>query len=207
MSKYAGEKVLVIERALFDSLGSFQGHRADSEAYIESILRPENNHFMDRDAAEEDVNFKQIIPYAIFKAGDAYLTYERGKSGGENRLHAKLSLGIGGHINPVDDQGDAMGKETYFAAIEREFNEELNIDCGFKIKTLGLVNDDGNDVGKVHLGVIHLVELESPAVTANEDGIANLQFLTLEQLSEEGTLSRLESWSQIAVDLLKQKSL
>ena len=203
MSKYAGEKVLVINRSLFDQLGAFDGHRADDGGYFQTLLKPVNNFFMDRAEAEEAPAFKQIIPYAVFTDGEKFLAYERGKSGGENRLHAKLSLGIGGHINPIDAKDDAMGEETYFAALHREFHEELNINCEFTIDTLGIVNDDSNDVGKVHLGMIHLVKLANQDVSANEEGIANLQFLSLDELAEEATFSRLESWSQIAVDLLK----
>ncbi len=202
MSKYAGEQVLVVKRSLFEELGAFQGHQKDNSNYFETLLLPENNFFMDRAEAEEDPSFKQLIPYAIFKCADKFLVYQRGKSGGESRLHAKLSLGIGGHINPIDTEDDSMGEQTYFRALDRELNEELQINSKFTINTLGFVNDDETEVGRVHLGLIHLVTLESEDVASNEEGIANLEFVSLEQLQNPDTFNRLETWSQIAVDLL-----
>ncbi|MBK1789623.1 NUDIX domain-containing protein [Persicirhabdus sediminis] len=203
MSKYAGEQILVIPRPLFDDLGSFQGTNADIDKYLPVILNPENNFFMDRAAAEEDPTHKQLIPYAIFKAGDKFLHYRRGKSGGEARLHAAGSVGIGGHINPIDERTDHLGEATYMAGVEREIEEELNISGSHSQKIIALLNDDSNEVGKVHLGVVHLFELENDQVTANEDAIAELQFLTLEQLQGEYYES-LESWSQKCVDALAQ---
>jgi len=202
MSKYDGEQVLVIPRNLFEELGVFQGYKTDTEGYLGALLNPKNNFFMDRELAEGDPTHKQLIPYAIFKAKDKILCYERGQSGGEGRLHAKLSLGVGGHINPVDSSADPLGEETYYAAVNREFSEELNIQTNYQQSILGLVNDDANEVGKVHLGVVHLVELDSEEVTANEKGIANLQFRTIQQLNEPEIFDRLESWSQIALSMV-----
>ena len=112
MRDYKGEEILVIPRALFDELGSFQGIQTDVVRYLEAILDPANNFFMDRAEAEEDPSHKQIIPYAIFHHDGRYLHYTRGKSGGESRLHAQGSVGIGGHINPVDERADPLGRET-----------------------------------------------------------------------------------------------
>jgi len=89
MRDYQGEEILVIPRELFDKLGSFQGIETDTARYLEAILDPANNFFMDRAKAEEDPSFKQIIPYAIFHHEGKYLHYTRGKSGGESRLHAQ----------------------------------------------------------------------------------------------------------------------
>ena len=113
MKDYQGEEILVIPRSLFDELGAFQGIETDVERYLDAILDPKNNFFIDRGAAEEDPSFKQLIPYCLFKHGDRYLHYVRGKSGGESRLHAKGSVGIGGHINPVDTREDHLGMATY----------------------------------------------------------------------------------------------
>ena len=129
MSKYNGEQILVVPRDLFDELGSFQGMCCEPSRYMPTLLDPANNFFMDREAAEEDPSHKQLIPYALFRHGDRYLHYVRGKSGGESRLHALGSLGIGGHINPVDERTDPLGKATYLAGVEREIEEEL-VDLG-----------------------------------------------------------------------------
>jgi len=201
MSKYAGEEILVVKRALFDQLGDFQGIDNRIDHYLPTFLNPENNFFIDRASAEEDPSHKQIIPYAIFRCGNDYLHYTRGKSGGESRLHAKGSIGIGGHINPVDSREDHLGEATYMAGVERELEEELVIKSSYTQRTVALLNDDSNDVGKVHLGVVHIFELDGKEVTAGEDALANLQFISKEQLKGE-FYEHLETWSQLCVDAL-----
>jgi len=199
MRDYQGEEILVIPRELFDKLGSFQGIETDTARYLEAILDPANNFFMDRAKAEEDPSFKQIIPYAIFHHEGKYLHYTRGKSGGESRLHAAGSVGIGGHINPIDERADPLGRETYLAGVEREIDEELIIEAGHKNSMVGLLNDDSNEVGKVHLGVVHLFELESDEVRSGEDALANLAFQSASDLKGE-LYPHLETWSRFCVD-------
>lgn len=198
MSRYDNEKVLVISRSLFDELGAFQGINLNPEAYLPGILDPANNHFLLRDDAEEDPSFKQIIPYAVFRYGDKFLHYVRGGGGGEKRLASKGSIGIGGHINDSDFASASLDKGTYTNGVEREIDEELNISGSYTQEILGLLNDDSNEVGQVHLGVIHLVTLDSDQVSAGEAVIEDLQFLTLEELQERR--EDLETWSQICVD-------
>ncbi|MDB0056327.1 hypothetical protein OAF11_00230 [Akkermansiaceae bacterium] len=201
MKDYKGEQILVIPRSLFDELGSFQGIETDVARYLDAILDPKNNFFMDRCTAEEDPGFKQLIPYCLFKHGDSYLHYVRGKSGGESRLHAQGSVGIGGHINPVDAREDHLGMATYLAGVEREIEEELNIIGGHTNKVVGLLNDDSNPVGQVHLGVVHVFELETDQVTSNEDALAELGFYDAATLKGE-MLDRLETWSKSCVEAL-----
>lgn len=202
MGKYADENVLVITRELFDRLGAFQGISFETERYLPTMLDPANNFFLNRDLAEEDPGHKQIIPYAIFRHGDRFLHYVRGGGGGEKRLAAKGSIGIGGHINDTDHAASSLDKDTYTTGVDREINEELNLTGGHHQEILGLINDDSNEVGQVHLGVVHLFTLESDEVTAAEDNITGLQFLTLEELNAER--DRLETWSQICLDGLLQ---
>ncbi|HCQ39724.1 MAG: hypothetical protein CMP30_04015 [Roseibacillus sp.] len=203
MSKYDGEEVLVFPRSLLDDLGAFQGLTTETEHYIPTLLDPSNNFFMDREAAEDDPGFKQIIPYSIFRFGNHYLHYVRGKSGGESRLHAQGSLGIGGHINPVDERSDPLGHATYIAGVAREIDEEIALPARPQQKIVALLNDDSNPVGRVHLGVVHLFELESMEAQAREDALSDLQFKSTEEL--QGPLyDLLESWSRFCVDALNK---
>ncbi|MBG70614.1 MAG: hypothetical protein CMN06_10970 [Roseibacillus sp.] len=203
MSKYDGEEILVVPRQLFDDLGSFQGLTTETDRYIATLLDPSNNFFMDREAAEEDPSFKQIIPYSIFRIGDHYLHYVRGKSGGESRLHAQGSLGIGGHINPVDERNDPLGRATYIAGVAREIDEEILLPSQPKQRIVALLNDDSNPVGRVHLGVVHLFELESREAQSREDALLDLQFKSVDDL--KGPLyNDLESWSRFCVDALDE---
>ncbi|MBL9159123.1 MAG: hypothetical protein JNJ70_16705 [Verrucomicrobiales bacterium] len=202
MGKYADENVLVISRELFDRLGAFEGISFETERYLPQILDPANNYFLNRDLAEDDPSHKQIIPYAIFRHGDRYLHYVRGGGGGEKRLAAKGSIGIGGHINDTDHASSSLDKDTYTTGVEREINEELHLTGSHTQEILGLINDDSNEVGQVHLGVVHLFTLESDAVTSAEDNIENLAFLTLEELAARR--DSLETWSRICLEGLLQ---
>jgi predicted NUDIX family phosphoesterase len=191
------EHVLVIKRSLFDELGAFQGFQAEAPRYLEAMLAKGNNFFMARPDAELDPTHKQLIPYSIFRHQGRYLIYTRGGKSGEKRLVAKKSIGIGGHINPHDEREDSLAETTYFNSIEREIDEELNITGKHTQRVIGLINDDSNEVGQVHLGVVHLFDLETDQVTSNEDAIQDLRFLTLNELM--ANIDQLETWSQICV--------
>ena len=199
---YEDESVLVIKRELFDEIGTFQGISTEIDKYLPAFLNPINNFFIHRELAEDDPTHKQIIPYAIFKHGDKFLRYLRGKKSGEQRLVSKSSIGIGGHINQDDFNSSSLEKDTYLTGIEREINEELIINCDYNNLPIALINDDSNDVGQVHLGVVHLFDLESDQVEAGEANIENLEFLSSDDLLREK--DNLESWSQICVDHLDE---
>ena len=192
------ENVLVVRRALFEELGAFQGLQADTDRYIDAFLKRENNCFLPRSRAEEDPSYKQIIPYAVFTYGDKILHYVRGAKSGEKRLVAKGSIGIGGHINDGDESLFSFDRDAYRAAVHREIEEELKFSGGYEDRVAALINDDSNDVGRVHLGIVHIVRLETFAVTAGEKAIAELGFLTLEELRSRR--DHLETWSQIVLD-------
>ncbi len=195
------EHVLVIPRALFDRLGSFQGFQPDTQRYLPALLDTANNFFMERPAAEQDPTHKQLIPYSIFHHAGRYLCYTRGGKGGEKRLVAKRSIGIGGHINPIDQEQAHLGEQMYYNSIEREITEELRIGGSHTQRVIGLINDDSNEVGAVHLGVVHLFELSSDDVVSNEDAIQDLQFVPLGELLADS--DNLESWSKICIEQLR----
>ena len=195
----SSEKVLVISASLFNQLGDFQGLNPNIDHYLPQLLDPTNNHFMDRQQAEEDFDYKQLIPYVLFSYQNQLLHYVRGKSGGESRLHQKGSLGIGGHINPIDKREDPLGKQTYLASVEREINEELSIRTSYTQKIVGLINDDSTEVGQVHLGVLHVFELEEPKIASSEDAIKDLRFLDISELRAPLVYNNLETWSQLAL--------
>lgn len=195
---YPNERVLVVPRALFDELGSFQGLSTDVQRYLPRFLQPDQNYFMLRDEAETDPTHKQIIPYALFHHEGRLLHYVRGKKGGEQRLAAKGSLGIGGHINSEDAEQASLERDTYVIGVDREMNEELKIQSTYQQRIMALLNDDSNEVGQVHLGVVHVFDLASDNVRANEHTITELQFLSRNELEQRR--DRLETWSQICFD-------
>lgn len=198
----AEENILVVPRAVFDRLGPFEGLSFDPERYMPSFLDPANNLFLPRGAAEDDPTHKQLIPYLVLHHGHRVLCYTRGKAGGEARLHAKMSIGIGGHINDGDTHAAHFDEAAYFRAVERELHEELEIPGAYRQRIAALLNDDSNDVGRVHLGVVHLIEVDSPDIRPREDAIRDLRFLEVAELRP--LRDRLESWSQICFDGLAQ---
>ncbi len=198
--RWPNERVLCVPRALFDALGAFEGFSADVQKYLPAFLNPAKNYFLGRDAAEEDPSHKQIIPYALFHHEGKFLHYVRGGKGGEKRLAAKGSLGIGGHINSEDAEQASLERSTYLIGVEREMNEELRLSSTYSQRIVGLINDDSNEVGKVHIGVVHLFELDSTVVEANEAPIESLEFLTRAELAARR--ESLETWSQICFDNL-----
>jgi len=199
MSKYAGEQVLVVKRELLEKIGSFEGIQTDGvEEAMALLLDPENHFFMDRAEAEEDPTHKQLIPYCIFRCRDRILHYTRGKAGGESRLHAKISVGVGGHVNPVDMGEGRKGAAAYHAAVTREIEEELELPGSHEHRIIALLNDESNAVGQVHLGIVHLVELPNDLVSSREDALTDLGFSSLSELN--GPLfERLETWSQYCI--------
>src|SRR5204863_9297293 len=158
------ENILVLKRSLFDRLGTFQGLNFEQERYLGTLLSRGNNFFLPRAAAERDPDYKQIIPYAIIAHGDRVLYYVRGKKAGEQRLVAKGSIGIGGHMNDCDESLFAWDEEAYRAGVEREVNEEIRIEISFDDRIVALLNDDSTEVGRVHLGLVDVFHLDAVKV-------------------------------------------
>ena len=196
------ENVLVVRRSLFDQLGSFHGLNFEPQRYLDAMLARGNNYFLSRVVAENDPSHKQIIPYAILACGDRVLYYVRGKRAGEQRLVAKGSIGIGGHMNDEDESLFAWDEQAYRAGVEREVNEEVQLEPPFEDRIVALLNDDTTEVGRVHLGVVHVFRLEEPRVQKREAMITNLAFLTKAEL--QARRETLETWSQICLDQLER---
>jgi len=192
------ENVLVVRRSLFDELGSFHGLNFEPEKYLGALLSRGNNFFLPRAQAENDPSYKQIIPYAILAQGDRVLHYVRGKKAGEQRLVAKGSIGIGGHMNDGDESLFAWDEHAYRSGVEREVNEEVKIETTFDDRIVALLNDDTTEVGRVHLGIVHVLQLAEPKVQKREAMITNLEFLTKDDLLARR--EQLETWSQLCLD-------
>jgi predicted NUDIX family phosphoesterase len=193
------EQVLVIERKGFEEVGAFNGLATDVERYIDKLFAQGVPRFIPRPQAETDPSFKQLIPYVIMTCQGKYLSYVRGKKAGEKRLVAKRSLGIGGHINPVDwTLFTADPYKTYLEAVQREVAEEVSVETKYQDKVIALLNDDSNDVGQVHLGIVHLWTLDEPKVNRKEQMITQMGFMALPELQQ--VKDSMETWSQICLE-------
>jgi predicted NUDIX family phosphoesterase len=154
------ELVLSFPSNIIDKVGGFQGLNKDFKRYLDVVLTPENAKFLVRKQIENDPKYKQIIPYVLIKFEDRFLYYVRGKHSGEQRLVANGSLGIGGHVSINDDDmitnPDLNVSTIYNNAVKREVTEEVIISSKYTDTIVGVLNDDSNDVGKVHFGIVHL---------------------------------------------------
>ena len=201
MSLDVTEQVLVVPTRLLHELGYFQGFTTDVERYLDALFSPEQTSYRPRGEMEQDPSFKQLIPYVIFRyttaeGGVLLFQYTRGTGQGEQRLHRKRSVGIGGHISS-DDAGQ---HDAYAEGMRRELSEEVIIDTPYQERCVGLINDDLTDVGKVHLGVVHLFDVESMNVHPREEEIVDAGFVPREELLAD--LDGLESWSRICLEAL-----
>ncbi len=201
MSIVTTEQVMVVKTELFHECGYFQGFCSETEKYLETLLDQNNTQYLPRNNMEADPGFKQLIPYCIFQHVDAagqphVFQYKRGKGGGEARLRAKKSVGIGGHISSLDAHDDS----PYELGMKRELDEEIIIGTPYTQKLAGLINDDENDVGKVHLGIVHLFLVEQPNVKSRETEIEDAGFVPLTEIMAD--LEGFETWSKICLTSL-----
>ena len=196
------EQVLVIERKVLEQAGMFQGLAFDVDRYLDAFFTEGRPRFMLRSEAEADPAYKQLIPYVLIGCEGKYVTYVRGKRAGETRLVGHRSIGIGGHINPVDDMPlfHADFREAYLAAVERDVAEEVVIEDGHTDRVVAILNDDSTEVGRVHLGIVHYWALDRPSAEKKEQMMTQLGFMSPDELHE--VRDSMETWSQLCLEHL-----
>ncbi|MED1125452.1 hypothetical protein [Bacillus atrophaeus] len=200
--------IVVPRKELFEGESlAFQGVNS-SEEVKSNLLKNIQKHFtsLRRGDAEEDENYKQPIPYIVIRKDDKVFLYERLKGGGESRLHSKLSLGVGGHMNPIKDE-DSFEELLTLNAF-RELSEEIELSgdqsSHFSFEVIGFINDDSNDVGKVHVGLLGVVNLDYGVDVAVKEKDQLLgKWVPIEDLKDEKVYDRLENWSKIVADIIK----
>lgn len=197
MSDKSAERVLGLPTERLRLAGLFQGFRPFDEKLFQFLLDPAFLEYRPRSQAEIDPSFKQLIPYLVLRCGERFFHYRRGQGGAEMRLRAKRSIGIGGHISA---DADASQADPYRAGMLRELSEEIDIQTYFRERPFGLINDDATPVGEVHLGVVHLLELNEPRVTPREEEIADVGFAPLAELLKY--VDEFESWSRLVMEAL-----
>jgi predicted NUDIX family phosphoesterase len=191
------ELVLTVPTRIFHEAGLFQGLDPRADHYLPILLDPRHLSFLPRSRAETDPSYKQLIPYVVLRwAGQVY-HYVRGQGGGEKRLRALRSVGVGGHINPID--GEA-GANPYRQALLREVQEEIFLETTYEERCLGLINDDSTPVGQVHLGIVHVFDLAEPKARRREADLTQDGFAPLPELIQRKL--EFETWSQFVLEHL-----
>lgn len=195
MTSPAAEEVLCVKREDIFPDGAWHGFVSDGLERHQAVIR-EHHFFMARAAVEDDPSYQQIIPYVVFRHGDLYFLTHRLRASSEKRLRKQYSLGVGGHIN----RGDLEGGDPIQDGLKREWKEEVVYHGHFDARLLGLLNDDSSPVSKVHLGVVFLVDGDSPDIAIRETDKLAGELLTLDQMRIY--YLGMESWSQMVYDKL-----
>jgi predicted NUDIX family phosphoesterase len=155
-----------------------------------------NGFFVERARAERTPAWKQVIPYCVVMSGEHILLMKRRAKGGDARLFDKLSIGVGGHINPIDH---ASGPDLVLAAARREITEELEVRGAFDLRLFGYLNDDSNPVGAVHVGLV-FGAVATGSVRIRERDVLEGQLVSPEELHARlGRGEDFESWSSILI--------
>ncbi len=188
------EQILVVKREyLFANKVAWSGiKQVNFDTYIGIV--DEKKEFLSRNLMETDPTYKQIIPYLIFKHHDTYFLMQRKDNATEKRLQNKFSLGIGGHIRKED-----LIQQSIFGWAQREFYEEVFYKGNLTIKPLGILNDDSNTVGQVHIGFVLLLEGENDNIAIKSE-LKSGELLTLDAM--KSYFEGMESWSQIVFEFL-----
>lgn len=162
--------------------------------YLERIAN-EGEH-RPRDAVEGDATWKQVIPYLVLRDQGRIFLMRRTRAGGDARLHERWTIGIGGHLNP--------GDEGVPGGLRREVGEELEVDWDPELRLVGLLNDDTDPVGAVHLGVVYTAEADGRRVAVRETH--KLQGAFAEPAEVLRVHDKLETWSSLVFDFLTGRS-
>ncbi len=193
----AEERVLCFGRTLFEKLGVFQGLSLEVEKYLPVVTAARDLVYLPRSDAEQNRAYKQLIPYALLICDGKILRYQRGKLGGEKRLHGLYSVGIGGHISEEDNS--LFSTNPYREGMRRELIEEVEIK-DFDDTAVAVINDDSTDVGYVHFGVVHIIHLPNEDVATRRSGINSPEFIPVADALKDP--ASYESWSRFCLENL-----
>jgi len=194
------EEILVVEAGTIKELlaGKPGLKKIEKERIFKLIEK--NGQFKEREEVEHDASFKQIIPYiAMYNDADEILTLRRLKTQSEKRLHNKLSIGVGGHVN-LDDSNIPL--EAFKQGMRREIAEEVTVDLIENPEFMGIIYDGSTDVGQVHLGMAYKVRIVFHGI--NEADKFEYFWNSPEELKAH--VDDMETWSAFLLKELKMPS-
>jgi predicted NUDIX family phosphoesterase len=185
-----------------EELGVFQGISLEVKKYLPVLIARQNLVYRNRSEAEQDRRYKQLIPYVLLICNGKILRYRRGKGGQETRLHGLYSVGIGGHISD-EDHGLFSSGIGYEEGMRRELMEEVAVEQ-VNAPSVALINDDSTEVGYVHFGVVHLMQVNDESVAGRRSGIVAPEFVPFHEALKD--LTAYESWSRFCLEHLNELS-
>jgi len=192
------ESVYVVPRGALFPGGAPHGFVRDVDGFLGRIYR--EGRFAPRGPVEEDPSLKQVIPYALLVRGQSCFCFARSCNGGERRLQGLRSIGVGGHVNPVD------AEDVVLRALRREVDEEVLVPAGWEARIVGLLNDDTTPVGSVHVGVVAVIETPPGVVRVREEDRMSGSFVDLPELLDLHRRERasFESWTALLLDRIDE---
>ncbi|UWF57801.1 NUDIX domain-containing protein [Staphylococcus hyicus] len=203
MSKFDEQIAVVKRQTLFNhEANAFNGFISKDDAKSVGIFNTLDQYEIKRRGdMEEDPAFKQLISYCLLEneTGDI-LVYERLSGGGEARLHGQGSIGVGGHMNDVPEAHTI--NELIIENASRELEEEvgLKVTNGNQLEHVGFINDDTNDVGKVHIGIVFKVKVKSNDIEVKETDTLKIEWKPIDDIHD---LNQFESWSALILKDMK----
>lgn len=186
------EHVLVVDRKELEALLPPEPFTTQNMETIRRFIL-ENHFFMEREKAEYDNTVKQIIPYVVVRQEGKYFLLRRLKKQTEARLHDKLSLGVGGHINPTEETAD----DPLEAGLLRELAEEVDVETVVSLSAVGFLNENNGGVSDYHAALVCLLQAKGRVSVLETEKMSG-SWASVEELQE--VLPRLETWSQIVVE-------
>jgi predicted NUDIX family phosphoesterase len=191
----AAERVYVVPASdVLAAAGPWRGVRPAGAGELERLAS--HGSYRPRDEMERDPAFKQVIPYLVVRDGPSYFLMRRTRAGGDERLHERYSIGVGGHLNEGD--GGLEG------GLRREWAEEIDAAFEPEFRVVGLLNDDESDVGRVHVGVVYLAETDGRPVAVRE--IEKLSGRMATRQETAAVVDRMETWSALVFEHLERES-
>lgn len=192
------EKVLCFKRSLLEQIGVFQGINLDVAKYLPAVTARSNVRYLNRERAELDKRYKQVIPYALVVCGDRVLRYRRGQGALETRLRGAWSVGLGGHITEEGRDLFANGP-GYQEAMRRELMEEMSLKI-VRETAVAVINDDSTEVGSVHFGVVHIVQVAREEISNCRSDIVSHEFVPMSLAASNSHIY--EPWSRFCLENL-----
>jgi predicted NUDIX family phosphoesterase len=191
----SSERVYAVPASdILEAAGSWRGVRSVGADELDRLAS--SGRYRPRDEMERDPAFKQVIPYLVVRDGPSYFLMRRTRAGGDERLHERWSIGVGGHLNEGD--GGLEG------GLRREWAEEIDAAFEPEFRLVGLLNDDESDVGRVHVGVVYLAETGGRPVAVREVEKLSGRMATREETA--AVVDRMETWSALVFEHLERES-
>ncbi len=190
------EALVVVPTRVLRDAGLKDGFDPSADRILAAAFSPGTAQTLPRSLAELDERYKQLVCYVILLYGCTVFSYQRSALAGEKRLAGRRSLGLGGHLNAADGS-QVDGRTGLDRAVRRELAEEVKLATDPDVQIVGVINDDSNQVGRVHLGLVIVARLTSPEVKLRDPTLADGRFDALDDLVARQ--EEFETWSRLCM--------